>query len=104
LNFQRAPKSIPPPPPFPLYQIPPVSYGMVPLVPEPFPRDHYRNSNWDPRPMVGDFVLGMNKYRGSSHRGYFGVFFPILVYFSILISKMGRKKIIYQNGQILPVR
>jgi len=31
-------------------------------------------------------------------------FFPILVYFSILIPKMGKKKIIYQNEQILPAR
>jgi len=30
------------------------------------------------------------------------VFFSILVYFSILILRMGRKKFIYQNGQILP--
>jgi len=68
-NFSNPP---PPPPPFPGYQIPPVSYGIVPLVPEHAPRDHYRNSNWDPRPMVGGFVPGMNEYGGSSHRGYFG--------------------------------
>ncbi|KAK7376689.1 hypothetical protein VNO80_02103 [Phaseolus coccineus] len=70
-NFSNPPPP-PPPPPFPVYQLPPVSYGMVPVVPEPAPRDHYRNSNWDHRPMVGGFVPGMNEYRGSSHRSYFG--------------------------------
>ncbi|QCD98738.1 lupus La protein [Vigna unguiculata] len=70
-NFSNPPPP-PPPPPFPVYHLPPVSYGMVTVVPEPAPRDHYRNSNWDPRPMVGGFVPGMNEYRGSSHRSYFG--------------------------------
>ncbi|BAT82871.1 hypothetical protein LR48_Vigan07g276600 [Vigna angularis] len=70
-NFSNPPPP-PPPPPFPVYHLPPVSYGMVPVVPEPASRDHYRNSNWDPRAMVGGFVPGMNEYLGSSHRSYFG--------------------------------
>ncbi|WVY89030.1 hypothetical protein V8G54_037901 (chloroplast) [Vigna mungo] len=71
-NFSNPPPP-PPPPPFPVYHLPPpVSYGMVTVVPEPAPRDHYRNGNWDPRSMMGGFVPGMNEYRGSSHRNYFG--------------------------------
>ena len=31
-------------------------------------------------------------------------FFPIFVYFLILIPKIGRKKFIYQSGQILSTR
>ncbi|TKY57611.1 La-related protein 1C [Spatholobus suberectus] len=71
-NFSNPPPP-PPPPPFPVYQLPSVSYGnMVPGVLDPSPRDHYRNNNWDARPMVGGFVPAMNEYRGSSRRGYFG--------------------------------
>ena len=71
-NFSNPPPP-PPPPPFPVYQLPPVSYGnMVPGVPDHAPRDHYRNNNWDARPLVGGFVPAMNEYRGSSRRGYFG--------------------------------
>ncbi|KAG4931804.1 hypothetical protein AAZX31_17G246300 [Glycine max] len=71
-NFSNPPPP-PPPPPFPVYQLPPVSYcNMVPGVPDPAPRDHYRNNNWDAGPMVGGFVPAMNGYRGSSRRGYFG--------------------------------
>ncbi|KAH1095756.1 hypothetical protein GLYMA_14G221100v4 [Glycine max] len=72
-NFSNPPPTPPPPPPFPVYQLPPVSYGnMVPGVPDHAPRDHYRNNNWDARPLVGGFVPAMNEYRGSSRRGYFG--------------------------------
>ncbi|XP_057422692.1 la-related protein 1C-like isoform X2 [Lotus japonicus] len=63
----------PPPPPFPVYQLPPVSYAnMVPSIPDPSRRDHYRNNNWDARPLVGGFVPRMNEQRGSSRRGNFG--------------------------------
>ncbi|RDY14602.1 La-related protein 1C, partial [Mucuna pruriens] len=71
-NFLNPPPP-PPPPPFPVYQLPPVSYGnMVAGVPDAAPRDHYRNNNWDVRPIVGGFIPVMNEYRASSRRGYFG--------------------------------
>ncbi|XP_061366010.1 la-related protein 1C-like [Gastrolobium bilobum] len=63
----------PPPPPFPVYQLPPVSYGnVVPGMPDPSPRDHYRNNNWDTRPLVRGFMPTMNEHRGSSRRGNYG--------------------------------
>ncbi|KAI4316970.1 hypothetical protein L6164_024890 [Bauhinia variegata] len=57
----------PPPPPFPVFQVPPSSYGnVVPGVPDNSTR------NWDTRPLVGSFVPAVNDHRSSSRRGNFG--------------------------------
>ena len=64
----------PPPPPFPVLQIPPSTFANgVPGVPDPSPRDPYRNNNWGTRPPVGGFVPPpMIEHRSPSRRGNFG--------------------------------
>ncbi|KAF7829545.1 la-related protein 1C-like [Senna tora] len=73
-SFSSPSPSPPPPPPFPVFQIPPNSYGnVVPVVPDPSPREiPYRNNNWDTRPSVGGFVPAMNDHWNSARRGNFG--------------------------------
>ena len=72
-NFANPPPP-PPPPPFPVFQIPPSTYGnVVPGVSDPSPREvPYRSNNWDTRPSVGGFVPPVNDHRSSSRRGNFG--------------------------------
>ncbi|OIW15689.1 hypothetical protein TanjilG_10971 [Lupinus angustifolius] len=58
----------PPPPPFPVYQLHPGSYGIS----DHSPRDHYWNNSWDTRPPAGGFVPVTYDHWGSSRRGNFG--------------------------------
>lgn len=73
-NFTRPqqPPPPPPPPPFPVFPMPPNSFGnLVPPLPEPSPREPlYRGSNWENRP-VGAFVPQSHS-GSSSRRGNYG--------------------------------
>ncbi|XP_014501946.1 la-related protein 1C [Vigna radiata var. radiata] len=72
-NFSGASPHFPPPPPFPVLQIPPNSFAHgVPGVPVPSPREPYRNKNWDTRPPIGGFIPPMNDNRSPSRRGNAG--------------------------------
>lgn len=72
-NFSGASPHLPPPPPFPVIQIPPGTFAHgIPGVPVPSPREPYRNKNWDTRPPLGGFMPPMNENRSPSRRGNAG--------------------------------